>query len=86
MTQKQHNLKIPSAFFAGSGVAGAAELPSESSTMIFVLALTAVPSSTRISFIMPLFGENTSIVVLSVSILAIISSALTDSPTYYKRL
>ncbi len=46
-------------------------------------AVIVLPSSTRRASITPAFGDGTSIVVLSVSILATISSAWTDSPTYY---
>ena len=69
----------------GAGAAAVAGAPA-APTASFIngkWAVIVLPSSTRRASITPAFGDGTSIVVLQkVSILATISSAWTDSPTF----
>jgi hypothetical protein len=58
-------------------------------TLILITAILAVivaPSSTKSSAITPLIGAAISMAVLSVSILAMTSSTLTLSPTFFKNV
>ena len=66
-------------------MAAAAPAPA-ANLMIGKRAVIVLPSSTRNASMTPALGAATSIVVLSVSILAKISSALTESPTFLTKL
>ena len=75
----------------GLGEEVGAELEAASPAPTFILtigkfAVTAEPSSTSKDSITPAFGAFISIVVLSVSILAIISSSLTLSPGFFSNV
>ena len=60
-----------------------AEVAPAANFIIVKRAVIVLPSSTSNASMTPAFGAATSIVVLSVSILATISSVLTESPTFF---
>ena len=74
---------------AAAGFEAAGETTAPAPGLILITAILAVivaPSSTKSSAITPLIGAAISIAVLSVSILAMTSSTLTLSPTFFKNV
>ncbi len=72
---------------AGFEAAGGTTAPAPGLILITpILAVIVAPSSTKSSAITPLIGAAISMAVLSVSILAMTSSTLTLSPTFFKNV
>ncbi len=67
---------------AGAEAGAEEEVAPAANFIIGKRAVIVLPSSTSKASITPAFGAATSMVVLSVSILATISSVLTESPTF----
>jgi hypothetical protein len=74
---------VGAAAFAGADAGAAATLPSVSMRAINCSAFTVPPSVTKISDKTPAEGAGTSSTTLSVSISIRISSAATESPTFF---